>query len=82
MEHLEAAVSIMQHLVDYLSAGNPRLQALKSLVGLQRLLFEETSDTGHLDEATCTTDLLLSQAQGAGQVGLLYNLCDLSDMRL
>ncbi|KAH8754310.1 hypothetical protein F5883DRAFT_526787 [Diaporthe sp. PMI_573] len=82
MEHLVAAVSIMQQLVKSMSAGRSRLQALQSLFGLQRLLFEKTSDTRQLDEATCTTNLLLSQVQGADRVDLLYNLCDLSDMRL
>lgn len=82
MGHLNEAVSIMQSIADSINEGSIRLQVLKSLLSFQKLFFEKTSDTRHLDEAVSTTNLLLSQTQGSDRVDLLYEFCDLYDMRL
>lgn len=59
-----------------------RNRVLRSLLGFQTLSFEKTSDTGHLDEAVSTANILLDQLEGPDRVEVLYNLCDLYDMYL
>lgn len=80
--HLNTAVSIMKSMADSMNEGDLRLQVLKSLLSFQKLFFEKTSDTRHLDEAVSTTNLLLSQTQGSDRVDLLYEFCDLYDILL
>lgn len=80
-EHLDAAISIMQHVADAEGAED-RYGALESLLRFQKLSLENTLDAQRLDEAISTANLLLEEGDVTERVELLQSLCDLYKMRL